>query len=187
MVRRAERLGRVLDHGNAVPGGDRQQGVEVAGHVLQVHGDDRRRPVGDLRFEDGGIEPQRVVDLGEHGNGTGGDDGVHRRDEREGGDDDLVATADAERRERAPQRGGAVGHRDREGRSRGSRRPLARSRRPCRRLGRPCSGTASGSRRPPRPRRLPPCRGARRPSRSRAAPPEPIEVLRVTLVVTYGG
>ena len=59
-----------------------------------------------------GIEPERVVDLGEHRHRARGDDGVHGGDERERGDDHLVAAADAERGERAPQRRGAVRDRD---------------------------------------------------------------------------
>ena len=103
--------------GDVVAVGDRQEGVEVGSGVLQVHHDHRRGALVDVPFDIGGVEPQRVVDLGEHGHGAGGDHGVHRRDEGEGGDDDLVAGPHAERRESTAQRGGAVGHRDAEGRA----------------------------------------------------------------------
>ena len=80
------------------------------------------------------------------GTAAGGHDRVHRRDERERGHDHLVAAADAERRQRAPQRGRAVGDRDARTGSRAARTRRARSRRPPRPRGRPCTGTATGSR-----------------------------------------
>ena len=92
-----------------------------------------------------GIEAERVVDLGEHGHRAGGDDRVDGGDERERGNDDLVAAADAERRERAAQRRGAVGDGDRVRAAERRRTRPARSRRPRRRRRRPCSGTANGS------------------------------------------
>ena len=47
------------------------------------------------------IERERVVDFGEHRHGARRDDRADGRDERERGNDDLVAAADAERRQRA--------------------------------------------------------------------------------------
>jgi hypothetical protein len=77
-----------------------------------VNGDDRRGAIRDAPIEALRVEPERVVDFREHGHRAGRDDRVHRRDERERRHHDLVAAADAERRERAAQRGCAVGDPD---------------------------------------------------------------------------
>ena len=113
LVLRAERLGGVLDHAHVMAGCDVEHSVEVARDVLEVHRDDRGRPVGHMGGEVGAIESERVVDLREHRHGPGRDDRVHGRDERERGDDDLVAASHPQRRERAPQRGSSVRDRDR--------------------------------------------------------------------------
>jgi hypothetical protein len=108
VVGRAERLGGVLDDGHVMAGRDVEHSVEVTRHVLEVHGDDRGRAVGDVGRQVGAIEPEGVVHLREHRDRPGGDDRVHGRDERERGHDDLVATSHAHRCERAPKRGGSI-------------------------------------------------------------------------------
>ena len=93
--------------------GDGTHRVEVARHVLEVHGDDRGGPIGDLRFEIGGIETERVIDLGKYRHRARSDNRVHRRHEGERRHDHFVAAPDTQRRECAAQRGRPVRNGDR--------------------------------------------------------------------------
>jgi hypothetical protein len=64
----AERLARVVDQRKAVAAGDRAELVELTRVAVDVHGDDRLRPLGDRGLDGGGIEIERPpVDVGEHG------------------------------------------------------------------------------------------------------------------------
>ena len=110
MIRRAHRLRGVFDDGYLVPVGDVQHGVEIARHVLEMDGDDRRGAIRDAGGQQRGIETERVVDLGEHRHRIRGDHRIHGGDEREGRDDHLVAAAHAQGRERAAERRRSVGH-----------------------------------------------------------------------------
>ena len=52
----AVRLGRVLDHDQAVPPRDRQDRIHVGRLPVQVHREDRLGALGDRRLEPGGID-----------------------------------------------------------------------------------------------------------------------------------
>ena len=97
----------------AVAAGDVAERVEIARCAEHVHGEDGLGLAGDPRLDVDRVEVERVVDLGEHRCRPGVDDRRHRRNEREPGDDDFVAGADAECRQQDPDRTGAGVDRDR--------------------------------------------------------------------------
>ncbi len=110
LVAGAEALRRVLDHRQAVTGGDGVDGVEVGALAVQRH---RHQGAGALG--DGCLQQRRVEGAGvrldvdvhrpraEQGHGFGGGD------EGEAGGDHLVARADAQRHQGDLQGVGAVG------------------------------------------------------------------------------
>ena len=109
-LRRAERLRRVLEHGDA----ELDERPHVERPAEEVDRDDRPRPVGDLRGRVLEVEVERGgVDVGEDRGRAAPRDRLGRRVEGEGGADHLVAGPDAERVERDHQRVGAVGDADR--------------------------------------------------------------------------
>ena len=101
-ARRAERAGGVLEH--------RQLGqlLEPRRPAEQVHGEHRLRARRDPTRGVLGIDVHRHrVDVDEHGRRPGERDDVRRRRERVGGDEHLVARAEAEREHGDVQRGRA--------------------------------------------------------------------------------
>ena len=65
VVHRAERLGRILDEQNAVRITQAADGVELAGHTVEVHGDERlrRTEARDGRLNGLGVEKHRLAAL----------------------------------------------------------------------------------------------------------------------------
>src|SRR5207249_11966405 len=129
LVRAAERLGRVLDDGQAMALGERDERVEVHRVPEQVDRDDRREPPSRgpvaravraalaLAFEETAdlvdVElPAIGRDVDEDGVGPAVADRVRGGDEGEVGDDDQVVAADSRREERDVQGGRAALHRD---------------------------------------------------------------------------
>ena len=103
LVRRTERLGAVLDERDAVAIGDVLELVEPRRRAEHVDDEDGLGPGRDARLHIGRIEVERVVDLGQDRDATGIDDGGDRGDERETGDDHLVAGPDADPEQRHEQ------------------------------------------------------------------------------------
>ncbi len=104
----------VLDHGQAVALGQREEGSMSAGRPIWWTGmiacvRARDRVLGGRRVE---VVGQRV-DVGEHRRRAALPDSVGGRDERQRGHDHLVAWADSRDVERQVQRAGAVGRGDR--------------------------------------------------------------------------
>ena len=108
-VGRLERVGGVLDHRQA----ERPERVEVGRLAVEVHGEDRLRPLGDRLGDAGRVDVQRVVlHVDEDRRRAGVDDHVRGRRPGDRGRDHLVAGADAEGDEREVQRGRAGGERE---------------------------------------------------------------------------
>jgi hypothetical protein len=106
-------LGGVLEHGQ--PARPRQRGdpVHRCRVTVQVYRHDDLRPRCHRPLDRGDVERQRlVVHVDEDRTCAGHHDGRGRGDEREGRRDHLVTGADAEGREREPQRIGARAHAD---------------------------------------------------------------------------
>ena len=101
LVRRAVGLRRVLDDDEVVLPGDLQHLVEIAGVAVDVDGHEGPRARGEGRLDGAHVDVAVLrVDVDEHGDGA---DLHHReggRHERVGGDDDFVALAHAQRRQR---------------------------------------------------------------------------------------
>ena len=107
---RAERLRRILEHGDA----ELDQRPDVHEPPEQMHRDDRPRPVGHLRGRVLDVEVERDgVDVGEDRRRAPAHDRLGRRVEGEGGADHLVVRPDAERLEGEHERIGAVRDTDR--------------------------------------------------------------------------
>ena len=116
LVRGAVRLGGVLDDGQPVARREGEDRVHVGRQAVEVHGHDRPRPVGAERFELRGVDRERPrVDVGEHRDPVLVHDRGGRCEERERGDDDLVARFHADGRDRGVQCGSAAVDRDRVG------------------------------------------------------------------------
>ena len=118
LVRRAERLGGVLDHRHPVAGAQRHDLVVVGTLAVQVddhHG--RRQTAGALAVRQFGGQqlgvhvPRRRVAVDESWRGAHVRDCVRRRRERERRHEHVVAGPHAERRQRQVQRTGATRHR----------------------------------------------------------------------------
>ena len=115
VVAAADRVRRVLDHGEAVSLREREHLVDRAREAAVVQRADRLRPRRDRRLEVGRVEVELAVadDVAEHRLGAGLPDGVRRGDERQRRCDHLGAMADAEGDERQLESGRAVRDRDR--------------------------------------------------------------------------
>ena len=110
-VRRAVRLGGVLDDRDPAALRDLHQRVHVGHQAVQVDRHDRLRAGRDRGLDPVGIEAEVVgPDVHEHGSGAGLEDRADRRVEREADRDHLVARADPERPQDRHQGDGAVGH-----------------------------------------------------------------------------
>src|SRR3954453_18807436 len=107
VVRRPDRLCRVLDHGDPVALGDSEHAVEIACDVLEMDSDYRSRARGDAVLQQLRVEAEGVAPLREPGNGSGRNDRVDGGDERERRYDDLVAATHAEGSQRAAKCRGA--------------------------------------------------------------------------------
>ena len=91
-------LAAVADDGNAVLFRDRDDAFQIGGHAVDVDGQDGLRAGGDGGFQQVRIKAERVfVDIDEHGNGVLMEDDGGGRPVGEGGQDDFVARADAQR------------------------------------------------------------------------------------------
>ena len=118
-VRRAERLGRVLDQHGLVAGADVPQRVVVAALAVQVdgdHGADRGTGAAPLReraVEQAGVDRPGLVTVDEDRRGARVHDRVRARGEGEVRAGDLVARADSEHDEREVERGSPARQRDR--------------------------------------------------------------------------
>ena len=105
----AVRVRHVLDHGQAVPLGNGQDGLHVAAHPAEVDGHDRAGARGD-----GGLDGRRRdvvglgIDVGKDGDEAGVEDGGDAGEEGDGGDDDLGAAVQAEGLQGDLQRAGAA-------------------------------------------------------------------------------
>ena len=110
----ADRAGRILDHRHAAALCDRQDRRELAWHAELVDDEDRPGPLRHRRFDERGIDVERVRgDIDEHRRRTAAADGVRRRDERMTDGDHLVAGPDAEGQQSEVQCGRAARHRAR--------------------------------------------------------------------------
>jgi len=111
-----EGLGAVLDQGDAMAVGNGPQLGQPRRVAQHVDRHDRPRPRRDARLHVDRVEVERLVDLGQDGQGPGIHDGGDRRDEGEARHDDLVAGADPEPGQRQPDaarpgiHGERVGH-----------------------------------------------------------------------------
>ena len=91
----------VLDDRDAAARRDREDGVHLAADAGVVHGHDGPGARRDETLELALVQVQRVgADVGEDGPGAAQHEGVDRRDEGEGGHDDLVAGRDAQEQRR---------------------------------------------------------------------------------------
>src|SRR5262245_43355613 len=89
------RLTSILDHREAATPSDLQDRGHVSRLPIQVHRDDRFRPLRDGGFDDLRVDIERLrIDVDEHRPRTGVADRRYRRDKREWNGDDLVAWAD---------------------------------------------------------------------------------------------
>jgi len=100
-------LGGVLEDGQAVALGERDEGAHRGRVPVQVHGDDRRGAWRDRGGGRGGVEAEGDgVDVGEYRGRAGQGDGSGGRGEGERRDDHLVPRADAQGQQGQPQRRG---------------------------------------------------------------------------------
>jgi hypothetical protein len=107
-------LRRILDQDDACPVGAAAQGVHVGHLAVKVHHDHRCRPGRDDRLELCGREQQCIgAHIREHWRSPGEDNGFGRRDERVGGNDDVVADTDLKGPESQQQRIGPAAHANR--------------------------------------------------------------------------
>lgn len=106
----AERVRRVVEDLQAVPGGESPDALHVADIAVHVHGQDRRRA-----FRQQGLRQRRVQgtvlfpDVAEHRHEAAAHDGVHRGYEGEGRGDDFCPGRQAQRAQGGFQRQVAVG------------------------------------------------------------------------------
>ena len=101
---RALRLRRVLDHGDAVPCGDRHHRRHVDTTPVQVDRDDGARPWRDRAFQPGRVHQQGLpVHVDEARDGATANDGLRRGRKRVRDRDHLIARAHADRPERQLQ------------------------------------------------------------------------------------
>ena len=104
----------ILDEYDARSFSETAQGVNVGHLAVKVDHDHRRSPRGDDRFELRGRQQESIrAYIREHWRRPGEDNGLGRRDERVGGQDDLVADADPQGHESQPQGIGPIAHADR--------------------------------------------------------------------------
>ena len=109
----AKALGCVFNNGDAVPGGNGVDGVEVCALAIQAYRDDSLGARGDRGFQQGRVEVVVAgVDVYIHRVGPQQGHGFGRGNVGEAGGDDFVARADAQRHLGDLQRVGAVGHAD---------------------------------------------------------------------------
>jgi len=114
VVRRAERVRAVFDHGESVLGGQCVDLLEVAREAAEVHDHDGPRP-----WPDAGPHRHRVdvaargIDVGEHGDATLVEEHLVGRDEADRSRDDLGAARQLEQMHCEVERGGARAHGDR--------------------------------------------------------------------------
>ena len=107
------RLGRVLDHDEAIGIGEREQGRHVGHAAMQMHRQDRPGSTGQHLGNGRRIERSRArLDIGQHRPGTCELDRRHGRDERHRCGHHLVARADAGGEQRHVQRRRASAHRN---------------------------------------------------------------------------
>lgn len=111
MVGGAEALGGVFDDRDvAMAGGDGVDGVHVGGLAVEADREDGLGAVGDLGFDEGGVDVAGVgFDVDEDRLGAEQDDDFGGGDECERGGDDFVAGADAKGHEADEQGFGAAG------------------------------------------------------------------------------
>ena len=115
---RDEGLGRILNDRDVVARGDGEDVLDLGAASAHVDGYDRLRPLGDRPLELRRIEAQAaLLDVGENHRRPGERRGVRGRDEREVGNDDLVARADSGGDQREVDRDGPTGYRHREARA----------------------------------------------------------------------
>src|SRR5438093_6105766 len=92
VVARAVGLAGILDDGDVVASGDRQDGIEIRGPAVEVHRHDCPRARGDRGFDALGVEVGGSgTDVHEHRPGADVGDGFGGGDEGVGRGDDLVA------------------------------------------------------------------------------------------------
>src|SRR5206468_2812674 len=110
--RRAEGLGGILHHRDAVLGAESQDGVIVGAGAVEVDRHDRRRhvpsgvPLGQLGGQQGGrYLPSDGIGVDKTGAGTAVGDGVGGGRERGGGQQYVVTGADADLEQRQMQGG----------------------------------------------------------------------------------
>jgi hypothetical protein len=104
------RLGRVLEQQEAAPPRHRLQAVHVAHLPVEVHGEDRGRPLPDGALGRGGVDQAGAgVDVAEHRHRARMDEAEGGGDEGVCGDDHLVARADPGRQSGDRERRGAGG------------------------------------------------------------------------------
>src|ERR1039457_3212013 len=101
----APTLRAVFQHLYAVLARNLDDAVQVRRAALQMHRHDQFRLRRDLRFKIAGVQVERFVDLGEDRQRSGEYDGVEAGVPGPGRQDHFVAGTDAERRQRAVQRG----------------------------------------------------------------------------------
>ena len=112
-VLRAMRLRGVLEDGQAMGPGDRQQRIQVGRLAIEVHRDHRLGAAGDRALHKRRIEVEaRCVGLDRHRHRAAGAHGQPGGDEGVGGDDDFVARPDVHGKQRQLQRRQAVGDAD---------------------------------------------------------------------------
>src|SRR6185312_4184865 len=94
---RAVGVRRVFENGKSVRGGDSHDGIHVGHRTAEVDGDDGARLLRDGLADAAGIDVKRVrLNIDENRGGAHAGDGGGCRDERNGGDDNLIAFADTE-------------------------------------------------------------------------------------------
>lgn len=108
LVIRHDSMGRVLDNPETMASRDGEHGIHFAGNPGIVHGDQRARARGDGGLDQTLIEIERVLaDVDKDRHSATQHEGIRRRYERVGRQDDLVAGLDIEQQRGHLQRRGA--------------------------------------------------------------------------------
>ena len=109
-IARAQGLRAVLQHKDAPAVGLEHNAVHVRRHPLIMHDQHRPRARGGQPDEFGGVQVERLVNLGQHGLRAHAHDGREAGHPAPGREDHLVAGSDAHRRHRHLERAGAAAH-----------------------------------------------------------------------------
>ncbi len=108
LVARHDALRRILDDPQIVPPGDRNDGIHLAGHAGIVHRHDRPRARRDRGLDQPFVQIERVfADIDKDRNRAAQHEGVCRRHECVGRQNDFVAAFDVQQQRGQIQRGGA--------------------------------------------------------------------------------